>query len=173
MSTLDWHVKSKKHKSTVDILVPATPISIHVARMIKSQFHHFWGELLVFGDVEWQNSLYGHSREISTHGKKLNVLINTAQYFSQIFVAAVNLISHYIMAFYLSVGININAFKSFWYTSYLLAWIINCESAVFQRYCKEFECVFDHVAIPLLRLGGDVYFCHAWVWLSGKMFWTM
>ena len=80
MSALDLHVKSKKHKNNIATLVSATPINTHFAGMIKSQFLYVWDEFFVFGDVEWQNSLYSHSREMSTHGKNLS----KTQYFSQI-----------------------------------------------------------------------------------------
>ena len=90
VSALDLHAKSKKHKNTIATLVSASPINTHFAGMIKSQFLYIWGEFFVFRHFEWQNSLHGHSSEMSTHGKNLNVLINTAHYFSQIFIAAVN-----------------------------------------------------------------------------------
>ena len=61
--------------------------------MIKSQFLYIWDEFFVFRDVEWQNSLFDPSREMSIHEKNLNFLINTTQYFSQILIAAVNPIS--------------------------------------------------------------------------------
>ena len=93
VSALDSHAKSKKHKNTVATLVSATLINTHFAGMIKSQFLYIWDEFFVFRDVEWQNSLYGYSREMLAHGKNLNVVINTAQYFFQIFIAAVNLVS--------------------------------------------------------------------------------
>ena len=90
---LDLHAKSRKHKNTVATLVSASPIKTHFACIIKFQFLYIWDEFFVFGNVEWQNSLYSHSREMTTHRKNLNVLISTAQCFSQIFIYAVNLIS--------------------------------------------------------------------------------